>query len=357
MRICFLLLAAGCASTPPASTAEAGAPDAAVPTFGLAQRPTNTSCKPPVSVTAPAILLSQTGCADPADARRPAPGLIPYDVASPLWSDGASKERFLALPEGGLIRVEPDGHWTLPVGTVLVKTFLLGGRRIETRLLTRVNEFTWKGYSYRWNQTQSDADLVEDVVGGVKDDVPSGAGSQRWHFPSRAQCLQCHTTAAGVSLGPSTSQLNRDFLYPSGVTSNQLDTLAHVGVFETPPPAPHSAPLVAAASAAPVEERARSYLQVNCANCHRPGGTFEGIDLRAATPLAATGLCNQLPEKGDLGVAGARRLIPGDPDHSLVLLRMKTLADGRMPQLGTSVIDTEGVAAVAAWIAQLGPCP
>jgi hypothetical protein len=96
---------------------------------------------------------------------------------------------------------------------------------------------------------------------------------------------------------------------------------------------------------------------VNCAICHRPGGSFEDIDLRFETPLEKMGLCNQPPEKGDLGVPGALRLIPGQPDKSLLTLRMMALQEGRMPQIGTSVLDGEGVALVRQWIGSLTGCP
>ena len=314
---------------------------------------------------------------DPRDPRKPAGGLIPYDVASPLWSDGAAKERFLALPDGQRIRVkdcsrnpqacapaamggtpQDDGHWELPVGSVLVKTFSIGGRRIETRLLVRWNELTWKGYSYEWNAAETEAELVPDMQGGLFKPVANGSGTQIWHFPSRAQCLQCHTIAAGISLGPTTAQLNRDFKYPSGVTSNQVATWEHIGLFEEAPSRPHLAALPTPTAGQPgLVPRVRSYLHANCANCHRPEGSLEGLDLRFETPFERTGLCNAAPEKGTLGVEGALRLIPGDPGRSLMSLRMHTTQDGRMPQIGTSVVDVDGAALVDEWIRSMQACP
>jgi hypothetical protein len=353
---------------------DAGTP----PRPAIAARPVNTTCKPFASANAPAALLSQTGCVDPADPRRPAAGLIPYDVASPLWSDGADKERFLALPEGGRIQVkdckttpqacgpaegggtpQDDGHWALPAGTVLVKAFRIGGRYVETRLLVRIDEHTWKGYSYRWNAAQTDADVEPDVIDGRHEPVPDGAGgTQVWHFPSRGQCLQCHHIAAGVSLGLTSAQLNRDFAYPSGVTENQLVALERIGLFEAPlsKPAPPALPDPRAAAGG-LEDRARSYLHVNCANCHRPAGSFEDVDLRRETPLAATGLCNKAPAKGDQGVAGAVLLAPGVPEKSLLSVRMRRLEAGRMPQIGTGVLDTGGVGVVEDWIRSIRSCP
>jgi uncharacterized repeat protein (TIGR03806 family) len=372
-RQALALAAAVCAA--PGCGSDGKAPPGPRP--GIATRPLNATCKPPVSANAPAALLSQTGCVDPADPKRPAAGLIPYDVASPLWSDGADKERFFALPDGARIRVkdcsrapaacvppsaggtpEDDGHWELPVGTVLVKAFRMGGRHVETRLLVRLDAFTWKGYSYKWNDAQTDAEVLPDVIDGLREPVAGGGGSQLWHYPSRAQCLQCHHTAAGISLGLTSAQLNREYAYPSGVTENQLVALERIGLFEAPLPTP--APPVLAdprAAALAVEARARSYLHANCANCHRPGGSFEGIDLRRDTPLAATGMCNRPPEKGDQGIGGALLLVPGDPERSLLSVRMRRLEAGRMPQIGTSVLDSDGVRVVEDWIRSIRSCP
>ena len=327
-------------------------------------------------MNAPAARLSESGCVDPGDPRKPAAGLIPYDVASPLWSDGAEKDRFLALPDGARIKVkdcalEPgacadpgaggtpqdDGHWELPVGTVLVKTFRFGSRLVETRLLVRFDEFTWKGYSYEWNEAQTDAVVLPDMLGGLKKPVSTGSGTVVWHFPSRAQCLQCHHTAAGISLGPTSAQMNREFRYPGGVTSNQVATLEHIGLFERPLSRPLPAALAAPLAPGPVSERARSYLHANCANCHRPLGSFEGIDLRHQVPFAQTGLCNAAPEKGEVGVPGSLRLVPGNAAKSLTSIRMHALGEGRMPQIGTSVVDQQGVALVDQWIAGIAACP
>jgi uncharacterized repeat protein (TIGR03806 family) len=340
--------------------APAACDEALTPPEVIVQRPANPTCHPPVSASNPAARLSETGCVDPMDPRRLAPGLIPYDVNSPLWSDGAEKQRFVALPDGQRLGVDAadEGHFLFPVGSVLLKSFAVGGRRVETRLLVRFNELTWKGYSYAWNEAGTDADLVPDQEGGVKKDIADGAGgTQRWHFPSRAQCLQCHTVAAGVSLGPSTAQLERAFSVAAGLSGNQLDVWEQMGLFEQPLGQPRAAALEPPAGSAGLEQRARSYLHANCANCHRPQGTFEGIDLRRSTPFAETGLCNVEPEKGTLDVEGARRLVPGQPDKSLLSLRMHRLDKGRMPQIGTSVVDAAGVELVDAWIRSLTACP
>src|SRR5262249_21772316 len=186
--------------------------------------------------------LSETGLFASVREHRPAPGLIPYSVIAPLWSDGAAKERFLALPGTAQIDFTTSRGWDCPDGTVLVKTFALeleagnpaSRRRVETRLLTR-RDGQWAGYSYAWDEAQADAILV--AAGGadkrfaVRDAAaPGGRREQVWHYPSRAECMVCHSRAANWVLGLTTLQMNREHDY-GGVRANQLRTLEHLGVF------------------------------------------------------------------------------------------------------------------------------
>jgi uncharacterized repeat protein (TIGR03806 family) len=322
------------------------------------------------------MLLSETGCVDPTAPTRPAATLIPYGVSSALWSDAAVKQRFFALPDGAMIDVkdctrtpdscapvdmggtyEDEGDWTFPVGTVFVKTFAFGDKLVETRLLVRAGEFDYWGYSYHWRDDQSDAELWPSNVDGYDQEIEGPNGTQTWHFPSRQQCLQCHTTPAGVYLGPETSQLNTDFRYPNGVTGNQLDTLEHIGVFSAPVVRKPAYPSPTGADAT-LTERARSYLHANCSMCHRPGSNFTGFDMRFSTPFADMNLCNATPEKGDLGVSGALRITPGDPGASVVSLRMHSRdAMVQMPQVGSNVVDDDGVGVIDQWITSLTGCP
>jgi uncharacterized repeat protein (TIGR03806 family) len=359
-----------------AAGASGGSGGAAGARHGLEARPVNTTCKPPEDLTEPAKQLSQTGCVDPADPKRPAAGLVPYDVQSPLWSDDADKERYFAIPDGSRIRVrdcvgdatscdsamtgtsEDDADFTLPDGSVMVKTFKIAGRYVETRLLVKVDASNWFGYSYEWNDQQTDATVRPDEVNGHLKSISNGKGGQQtWHFPSRAQCLQCHTAAAGVSLGLSAGQLNRRFRYPNGVEENQLEALERVGLFASPLRRPLPAALPDPRDTTrSLTDRARSYLDANCAICHRPLSNFDRFDLRFATRFGDTATCNAAPEKGDLGVAGALRIVPGMPQKSLMVLRMQALKEGRMPQIGTSVMDDFGTKLVADWIAAMKGC-
>lgn len=305
------------------------------------------------STSGPAALLSQTGCVDPSDPGRPASGLVPYTVNTPFWSDGADKERYMGVPDGGEIGIETDGDFVFPPRTVLLKHFILNGQYIETRLFVRHDDGIWAGYSYRWRDDQTDAELLEDGL-----EAP--LSGQLWHYPSRGECIVCHTAAAGSSLGLETRQLDGNLRYPStGRTANQLDTLSAVGLLQAPIPGRlRIPPLVEPFDAtAPLNARARSYLHSNCGGCHRPGGLGRGsMDLRVTTSLAQTGTCDISPSLGELGIMDARLLAPGEPDRSILLARIEALDGNRMPPLGSNVVDQQGVDLIRAWIASLDSC-
>jgi uncharacterized repeat protein (TIGR03806 family) len=284
--------------------------------------------------------LAETGCFDAAGT--PVDALLPYDVTSPLWSDGAEKARWFAIPDGTTIAVEDDGDLTFPIGSVLAKQFSLGGEKVETRLFVRHEDGEWAGYTYAW-----DGGTAALLTAGETRAV----GADTWTYPSRAECLQCHTGAAGRSLGLELSQLTGD-------GGTQLARWEAMELFEDPLPT-GIAPLVDPADTAATDEaRARAYLHANCASCHRPEGTGQGpADLRATVPLGDMALCGQAPQEGSLGVDGAVLLDPGHPERSLVSLRMHTLDADRMPDVGSQVVDPVGVSVVDAWIRGLVVCP
>jgi uncharacterized repeat protein (TIGR03806 family) len=298
--------------------------------------------------------LSATGCVSATDIRQPAPGLIPYSLNAPFWSDGADKLRWMALPNGATVSIGSDGDFEFPNGTVLVKSFRLQGRFIETRLFMRHPDGEWAGYTYRWNDAQTAATRVR---GGATATV----AGQTWTFPSESQCLQCHTSAAGRSLGLETAQQNSNLTYPTtGRTANQLTTLDSIGVFSprlSPPAAQQPALADPYGSAGTLEARARAYLHTNCASCHRPGGsTPSPMDLRYQTSFVSTNTCNVSPQAGDLGVANARIIAPGAPDRSVLVLRTERRDAVGMPPLASHVVDAQGAQLLRNWIAQLAGC-
>ncbi|MEO6772469.1 MAG: PQQ-dependent sugar dehydrogenase [Kofleriaceae bacterium] len=317
----------------------------------------------PDPTAGPPALLSQSGCFE-ADAKTPVPALVPYEPSATLYSDGATKRRWLALPDGKTIGSVADGDFEFPIGSVLVKEFSVEGKRVETRFFVRQDgDGRWAGYTYQWRADESDADLV-GITGAT---TPVGSDDHTWTFPSRAQCHQCHTNVAGATLGPEIAQLNHAITYPAtGRTANQLDTLWAVGMLDLPPGAPSAASLPSLANLADttrtVADRARDYLHVNCANCHRPGGpTFTPLDLRFQTSLHDAGICDQLPTIDDLAgliPSDPRILAPGAPARSVLWHRLNT-TDGsiRMPPIGRSLTDTAATAVISDWITATTTCP
>jgi len=296
-------------------------------------------------------LLSDTGCINTTSpAAPPLESLIPYAPNASFWSDGAVKDRWIGLPNGLNISVTGSGDWDLPNGSVLLKHFRLGGRIIETRLFMRHPDGVWAGYTYEWNATQTDATRVR---GGRVITI----GGQDWIFPSEAQCAQCHTEAAGFSLGLETAQLNGTLTYPqTGRSANQITTLNEINVLSPrvgPDPPAYADPSDTSAS---LDDRARSYLHTNCANCHRPQGpTTVPLDLRHDTALIQTGTCDVMPTRGDIGIVDARIIAPGDPDRSVLLARMATRNADMMPPLASNLPDTAGIALISDWINSLPP--
>lgn len=328
------------------------------------------TCVPPPAIDQPAAKLSQTGCMDPSDTKKMAASVIPYDVNSPLWSDGADKQRGMALPNLAKIHVKDcaahpseclgmadDGKWVFPVGTVMVKSFLFDNKLVETRLFVHLDDATWVGYSYKWDEAQTDA----TIVGTDGDEVMFNTGTHTvdWHYPTRMNCMSCHTPIGGSTLGPETAQMNR---VPAGTNQNQIERLTALGLFETPPAKPYKAafgdPL------ATTEARAREYLHANCAFCHRPDdNNFATIDLRYDTPFKDTFTCGVTPEKGNQGTIGATIIEPGQPSKSVMVLRMMAPpADangnhGRMPKIASYVVDTNAVNLISQWINGITSCP
>ena len=302
------------------------------------------------------VSLAATGCVDSSNPTRPASGLIPYSVNAPFWSDGAVKDRWIALPNAQNITVGASGDWDFPNGTVLVKNFSLGATLVETRLFMHHTDGSWAGYSYQWNDAQTDATLVPG--GGTK-----VWGSQSWLYPSEANCLQCHTAVAGRSLGLETAQMNRNFTYPqTNRTANQITTLNAISTLSPPIVGdPATLPVIPdpAGASGTLAERARSYLHTNCSQCHRPGGpTPMNLDLRYTTAFSATNTCNVTPQAGNLGLGAAARIIaPGSAANSVLVARVNRRNDAnQMPPVGSNRIDTAGVALITQWIDGLANC-
>ncbi|HVJ80756.1 MAG TPA: PQQ-dependent sugar dehydrogenase [Planctomycetia bacterium] len=354
--------------------------------------------------------LSETGLFADVAAGKLVPGAIPYSVNAEFWSDGAIKTRHIALPPGGVIDYSRSGGFTFPAGTVIVKSFQLEFKQgdpvsrklIETRLLHQ-RDGEWYGYSYRWNDAGTDAELV-DAAGADVDYVlesAAGAAKQTWHYPSRTECMVCHTRAANYVLGLSELQLNKPHDY-GGVTMNQLAYLerqgklrinwadearkraraagkpegmtgedfeaslergpasgqrqiAPDGLFWTDPSTlprlvdPYDA-------AQPLGDRARSFLHANCSNCHvKEGGGNAQMELGFTTTDARMRTIGVKPLHDSFGLADGKLVAAGRPDSSVLLHRISHRGKGHMPPLSTHKVDDRAVSLLRDWIASLPP--
>jgi uncharacterized repeat protein (TIGR03806 family) len=289
------------------------------------------------------IRLSETGLFTDVKKLATHASLIPYTVNVPLWSDGADKRRWLMLPGMEKVRVSADGAFEFPRGTIFVKHFELGGRRLETRLLIH-SDRGWAGYTYVWDDQEKDAYLIDSRIDKpIAVEVNRRRVDRTWTFPSRSDCMSCHTQAAGFVLGFHTAQLNR---------AGQLEAMGKLGVFEGTAPGKDAPAFPEWGDAkADVERAARAYLDANCAMCHQPTGPGNAkIDLRWTTPLDRAGLLNEEPGQGDLGVRGAAIVKPGAPDKSVLPLRMKRTDAQGMPNLSHNLVDEEAVKLIERWI-------
>lgn len=295
-------------------------------------------------------------------------GIIPYRPISVLWSDGLTKSRFMALPDLLQMNFTMADGYTFPEKTVLIKNFnLLTDERnpksekvIETRLLYKRNG-RWHGFSYEWNAEGTDALLLTDdkiKTFNIKD--KNGRTKKFKHlYPSRNQCFFCHSPKAKSILGITTPLLNHDFKYPeSQITSNQLETLNFIQMFqEGLPQPPEKLPKMPNPydPKASLQDRARSYLAINCGTCHRPKGpTPARFDLRWETPNEQMGVIGVEPERGDLGISDALLVAKGKPEKSLLYLRMISNEEGVvMPPLGRFQVDKRGSKLIKEWIQNL----
>jgi len=300
-------------------------------------------------------LLSQTGAFKDTRQLIPADGLLPYELNVSFWSDSAHKQRWMSLPDAK-IGFAPRGEWTFPVGTVFVKHFELATnesnplqrRRLETRLLVRSADGSVYGATYKWRPDNGDADLLPtNLTEKILIHTSAGDKTQAWYYPSREDCRACHTDRAGGVLGVKTRQFNHDF----------LSAWNRLGLFD--PPAT-DAVLASCDFLAPLDDtnrsladRARSFLDVNCANCHRPGGGTVGyFDARYDTPLANQGLIDG-PVLIDEGIDHARIIAPNDPWRSILYMRANTVEAIKMPPLARQTVDRSGMALLRQWIESL----
>ena len=302
---------------------------------------------------------------------RPVMGVVPYQVTSPLWADHAGKARFIVLPVGETITPNGDEDWDFPEGTILIKNFFYSTDRrapeetvapIETRLMIKgVND--WKGHTYVWNEELTEA--TRKASGTRKQlnfiDADGMQMSQEYIVPNTNQCKDCHERHEhSRPLGLVQRQLSRS-VFRDGEDQEQIVYLNALGLFSPRLTAPAAGHLVDPFGAAPLETRARSYLDANCAHCHRDGGNGgpSGLVLLAAeTNPTAYGVCKGPVAAGE-GTGGFYHdILPGKPEQSIMIHRMKsTDPEVKMPEIPNRLPHEAGIELVSEWIRQMPETP
>ena len=308
----------------------------------------------------PATLSGVTGAFSNLATLTPGPGVISYAPNVSFWSDYAIKSRWFAVQNlADSAGFSANGNWTFPTGMIWIKHFDIETtrgnpatrRKLETRFLVKTATDVY-GLSYKWNAAQTDADLVAEE--GLTEVIPGSSSAQIWRYPSRTECRVCHSGVAGYALSFNTRQLNRPQTY-GAQTLNQLSELSRVGYLSGLTTTVNNLPAHVAATdtTASLEARVRSYLAVNCVQCHQPGGNATGNwDARITTATDAANLINgALVNNG--GDALNRWAVPNDTAHSMVLKRVQGAGVTRMPPLATNEQDLTAEALLADWIASL----
>ncbi|WP_186775062.1 PQQ-dependent sugar dehydrogenase [Allorhodopirellula solitaria] len=310
----------------------------------------------------------------------PAPGVIPYEVNVPFWSDHSAKDRYIALPEAKSVKFYPKKGWEFPVGTVFIKTFWMhmdrvsqsDPRRLETRLMVHSPD-GWQGYTYLYKDDGSEAVLLDgSKVLPLEIKTDEGLVTQPYYVPGRSECFACHTEKSGFALGPTTRQMNREMAY-HGERVDQIAMLNRLNVFTEPVRKEHAPETEkfpdwgmgnfdrsgdSVNETQPlrdgVSQLARAWLEVNCAMCHQPDGIGPGkIDLRADTPLNKMQLLNTIPKQGQMTPPSGRLIAPGQPYLSELLIRAAHRDVRQMPPLATNQVSERAIEVLRRWIEQL----
>ncbi len=327
----------------------------------IVARESNRSCLAPADAIDTATLLSTTGCFADAANQIMADGVIPYTVNSVLWSDGERKGRYFAIPDGTTISLTVDessivasngiknGDFNFPVGSVVIKHFYSGSRIVETRFLMNHANDGWGGYAYQWNDAQSEGSLL---AGSNSITTPVSH-----YFPSREECMACHTDAALVLLGPDTLQLNYPLYYTDGSQENYLDALARLTYLSAPVLADYKVDRLSAIddNSASLEQRARSYLHSNCSGCHRTGAPQGGFDLRYTSSLVNNNVCG-IAATEPTSPTGGLLIDPGNAGNATIQQRLASMGSIQMPPIGREQTDPEAVQVMSDWINSLQGC-
>jgi uncharacterized repeat protein (TIGR03806 family) len=295
----------------------------------------------------------------------PKQGVEPYELNSSLFTDYAWKKRFIYLPEGSSMSYHDSEVMDFPEGTMIFKFFYyphdfsspeLGYTIMETRVL-HLKEGAWVALPYTWNKEQTDAVLA--IAGDSKSVSWINHNSENIHLtyavPNMNQCKSCHEfNKAMMPIGPSARQLNKEFEY-SGITKNQLQHFSDIGWLTQMPPLENCPKLPDYNDiSVSLDKRARAYLDINCAHCHRPEGPAKNSALHLAahvTNNVSLGI-GKTPIAAGKGSGGLKYdIVPGKPEESILYYRMKSNEPGiMMPEIGRKIEDQEGLALISEWI-------
>ncbi len=315
--------------------------------------------------------LSQTGIFRDVQAQIANFGVREFTINQPQWQDGAVGKHFLALPNQEKVTVfnqpQPVGAVAMfnsrlhyPGGTVLAKTLSVpknsdageakSSHKIETQLM-HFDGRLWHGYSYVWNEDQTDAELAP--AAGMDLTLP-GPNRQRWRVHGRTECMQCHNPWPETTLAFTPEQLHQ----PDKGAASEWLTLVREGFVETLDPQRNVIEpdkcvrrALSASSSDPIDLRARSYLHANCAHCHQNGaGAAIALSLKINDDEKGLKLIDIAPLKGTLGLKDGKLIAPGDHLSSVLLFRMASSSTGRMPHIGSREVDFGAVTLISEWI-------
>lgn len=353
--------------------------------------------------------LSESGLFENVAQHQMQPGVVPYSVNAPFWSDGLHKQRYIALPGETTIDYTRTRGWNFPDRTVIVKSFAFeteegnpkSRKWIETRFMTKQGT-DWFGYTYLWNDAGTDAELIPS--GGLNKELKiqtaTGQRTQVWHYPSRAECMVCHSRAANFVLGLCEIQMNKKHDYGT-CTNNQIRELEHLGLFKTNytqeiDSKPRENGEAKGLKGKPLDEytkehgqqenqraakesnlfgqplgklqamvdpfdtrqnltlRAKSWLHTNCSSCHvESGGGNAAINLEFPTDLEGMRVLDVKPMHRTFDLTDAKLIAPGHPERSVLLKRISLRGPHQMPPLSTNRVDERGVALITEWIQSL----
>ena len=299
---------------------------------------------------------------------KPNSRVLPYDLNTPLFSDYATKYRFVWMPANSSANYRDDTTFDFPVGTILAKSFAFPidsrpgeEKLIETRLLVNTDS-GWVALPYVWNDRQSEAilQLVPDPVPVRFTDAAGHPQNFTYQIPNANECRQCHDRDNTLQpIGPKARNLNKDYSYLDG-PANQLARWTQAGYLRgapSPVDAPR-APVWNDPTSGSLEQRALAYLDNNCAHCHQPAGTagYTGVDFRISDfDPGHAGFCKHPNSAGNMGNR-QYDVVPGDPENSILLYRLASTAPKvMMPQIGRAAVHSEGLALMHSWIASLSP--